>query len=99
MGVFFFFKQKTAYEMAGEGPSSHLLEHYQASFCGFRKRFEPLRFVSLRRRRHTDAAGSERRTPVKIYMAGPLFTPYHRAFIARKAQRLREAGFICYVPH
>lgn len=36
---------------------------------------------------------------MKIYTAGPLFTPYHRAFIARFAQRLREAGFICYVPH
>ncbi len=36
---------------------------------------------------------------MKIYAAGPLFTPYHRAFIARNAQRLREAGFICYVPH
>ena len=36
---------------------------------------------------------------MKIYMAGPLFTPYHRAFIARNAQRLSEAGFICYVPH
>ncbi len=36
---------------------------------------------------------------MKIYMAGPLFTPYHRAFIARNAQKLSEAGFICYVPH
>lgn len=36
---------------------------------------------------------------MKLYTAGPLFTPYHRAFIARNAQRLREAGFICYVPH
>lgn len=36
---------------------------------------------------------------MRIYTAGPLFTPYHRAFIARNAQRLREAGFICYVPH
>lgn len=36
---------------------------------------------------------------MKLYMAGPLFTPYHRAFIARNAQRLRDAGFICLVPH
>lgn len=36
---------------------------------------------------------------MKLYTAGPLFTPYHRAFIARNAQRLREAGYICYVPH
>lgn len=36
---------------------------------------------------------------MKLYLAGPLFTPYHRAFIARNAQRLRDAGFICLVPH
>lgn len=36
---------------------------------------------------------------MKIYTAGPLFTPYHRAFIARTAARLRDEGFVCLVPH
>jgi len=36
---------------------------------------------------------------MKVYMAGPLFTPYHRAFIARNAERLPDAGFVCLVPH
>jgi len=36
---------------------------------------------------------------LKIYVAGPLFTPYHRALHARNAARLRSAGFICLVPH
>lgn len=35
---------------------------------------------------------------MKIYCAGPLFTPYHRAFIAQNAQRLRQEGFECFVP-
>lgn len=36
---------------------------------------------------------------LKLYIAGPLFTPYHRAFHARNAARLRSAGFVCLVPH
>lgn len=36
---------------------------------------------------------------LKIYVAGPLFTPYHRAFHARNAARLRSEGFVCLVPH
>lgn len=36
---------------------------------------------------------------LKLYIAGPLFTPYHRAFHARNAARLRREGFICLVPH
>ena len=36
---------------------------------------------------------------LKVYVAGPLFTPYHRAFHARNAKRLRDEGFVCYVPH
>ncbi len=35
---------------------------------------------------------------LKLYIAGPLFTPYHRAFHARNAARLRSAGFICLLP-
>lgn len=36
---------------------------------------------------------------LKIYIAGPLFTPYHRALHARNAARLRSEGFVCLVPH
>ena len=36
---------------------------------------------------------------LKIYVAGPLFTPYHRALHARHAAILRSAGFVCLVPH
>jgi len=36
---------------------------------------------------------------LKIYVAGPLFTPYHRGLHARNAARLRSAGFVCLVPH
>ncbi len=36
---------------------------------------------------------------LKLYIAGPLFTPYHRAFHARNAARLRSEGFVCLVPH
>ena len=36
---------------------------------------------------------------LKLYVAGPLFTPYHRGFHARNAARLRSEGFICLVPH
>jgi nucleoside 2-deoxyribosyltransferase len=36
---------------------------------------------------------------VKIYFAGPLFTPYEREFIDRSAAKLRAAGFDVFVPH
>src|SRR5258708_28780844 len=35
---------------------------------------------------------------LKLYVAGPLFTPYNRGLHARNAARLRSAGFICLVP-
>jgi nucleoside 2-deoxyribosyltransferase len=36
---------------------------------------------------------------VRIYFAGPLFTPYERDFIDRCAAQLRGAGFEVFVPH
>lgn len=33
-----------------------------------------------------------------LYIAGPLFTPYHRAFHAENVRRFREAGHKCFVP-
>jgi hypothetical protein len=36
---------------------------------------------------------------VKIYFAGPLFTPYERSFIDECAARLRDDGFEVFVPH
>lgn len=36
---------------------------------------------------------------LKLYIAGPLFTPYHRGLHARSAARLRSEGFVCLVPH
>jgi nucleoside 2-deoxyribosyltransferase len=36
---------------------------------------------------------------LKLYVAGPLFTPYHRGLHARNAARLRSEGFVCLVPH
>lgn len=36
---------------------------------------------------------------MRIYMAGPLFTPYERQYIAENAATLRAAGFECFVPH
>jgi Nucleoside 2-deoxyribosyltransferase len=36
---------------------------------------------------------------MKIYCAGPLFNPAERDFLASCAQRLRAAGFYCFVPH
>jgi nucleoside 2-deoxyribosyltransferase len=35
---------------------------------------------------------------MKIYIAGPLFTPYHRDFHAEHVRILREAGHECFVP-
>ena len=36
---------------------------------------------------------------MRIYFAGPLFTPYERGFIDECAARLRAAGFDVFVPH
>jgi Nucleoside 2-deoxyribosyltransferase len=36
---------------------------------------------------------------VKVYFAGPLFTPYERGFIDECAARLRAEGFDVFVPH
>jgi hypothetical protein len=36
---------------------------------------------------------------VKVYFAGPLFTPYERGFIDECAAQLRAAGFEVFVPH
>ena len=36
---------------------------------------------------------------MKIYFAGPLFTPYVRQFISGHAQILRENGIKPFVPH
>jgi nucleoside 2-deoxyribosyltransferase len=36
---------------------------------------------------------------VKIYFAGPLFTPYERGYIDECAVRLRADGFEVFVPH
>src|SRR5688572_1449943 len=44
---------------------------------------------------------SDRRSvgAVKIYFAGPLFTPYERSFIDECAAILRADGFEVFVPH
>ena len=36
---------------------------------------------------------------MKVYFAGPLFTPYERAFIDECAAGLRADGFDVFVPH
>lgn len=36
---------------------------------------------------------------MKIYFAGPLFTPYVRAFISERAKILRSHGIEVFVPH
>ena len=36
---------------------------------------------------------------MRVYFAGPLFTPYERGFIDEYAARLREAGIEVFVPH
>lgn len=36
---------------------------------------------------------------MKVYFAGPLFTPYERGFIDECAARLRAAGIEVFVPH
>ena len=36
---------------------------------------------------------------LKIYFAGPLFTPYERSFIDECAAALRADGFEVFVPH
>ena len=36
---------------------------------------------------------------MRVYLAGPLFTPYERGFIADVAARIRAAGIEVFVPH
>jgi hypothetical protein len=36
---------------------------------------------------------------MRVYFAGPLFTPYERSFIDECAARLREDGIEVFVPH
>jgi nucleoside 2-deoxyribosyltransferase-like protein len=36
---------------------------------------------------------------VRVYLAGPLFTPYERSFIDECAARLRADGIEVFVPH
>jgi hypothetical protein len=36
---------------------------------------------------------------LRIYLAGPLFSPAQRGFLAESARRFREAGIECFVPH
>lgn len=36
---------------------------------------------------------------MRIYLAGPLFTPYERAYLDECAARLRADGFDVFVPH
>jgi nucleoside 2-deoxyribosyltransferase len=35
---------------------------------------------------------------MKLYIAGPLFTPYHRTFHEENVRQLRAAGHECFVP-
>jgi nucleoside 2-deoxyribosyltransferase len=35
---------------------------------------------------------------LRLYIAGPLFTPYHREHHAENVRRLRAAGHECFVP-
>jgi nucleoside 2-deoxyribosyltransferase len=37
--------------------------------------------------------------PMRIYLAGSIFTPYERGFLADCAARLRAEGFDVFVPH
>ena len=36
---------------------------------------------------------------MRVYLAGPMFTPYERTFLAECAGRLRAEGFDVFVPH
>lgn len=36
---------------------------------------------------------------MRLYLAGPLFSPAERDFLEACARRLRGAGFACFVPH
>jgi nucleoside 2-deoxyribosyltransferase len=36
---------------------------------------------------------------MRIYLAGPMFTPYERGFLGDCAERLRAEGFDVFVPH
>jgi len=37
--------------------------------------------------------------PMKIYVAGPLFSPAQRGFLEECARTFRQAGLECFVPH
>ena len=50
--------------------------------------------MTIRRRLQLCSVGG-----LKIYLAGPLFTPYERAFIDECAAALRGDGFEVFVPH
>jgi nucleoside 2-deoxyribosyltransferase len=36
---------------------------------------------------------------MRVYLAGPMFTPYERTFLSECASRLRAGGFDVFVPH
>lgn len=36
---------------------------------------------------------------MKLYLAGPMFTPAERTFLDGLADRLQEAGHECFIPH
>lgn len=36
---------------------------------------------------------------MRVYLAGPLFTPYERAFLAEVAAKIRAVGVEVFVPH
>ncbi len=38
-------------------------------------------------------------TPLRVYLAGPLFSEGERAWLDVVAARLRAAGHVCFVPH
>lgn len=36
---------------------------------------------------------------MKLYLAGPMFTPAERTYLDNLADRLADAGHVCFVPH
>ena len=60
------------------------------------RQFFERRRRQTQRRRTRDAVASR---SVKIYFAGPLFTPYERALHRRVRSALRADGFEVFVPH
>lgn len=48
---------------------------------------------------HSRACGDDYDRRLRIYFAGPLFTPYERSFIDECATALRADGFEVFVPH